>query len=43
MMAHAIARRGDLRSASIVFEAKIAAAAPKKLAALHFPRAFAGF
>ncbi|WP_292280180.1 hypothetical protein [Mesorhizobium sp.] len=42
-MAGAIARRGELRGASTVFEAKIAAAAPKKLAALHFLQAFGLF
>jgi hypothetical protein len=43
MMTGAIARRGDLRGASTLFEARIAAAAPKKLAALHFPKAFGPF
>jgi hypothetical protein len=43
MMTGAIARRHDLRAASTVIEAKIAAAAPKMLAALHFLRAFGAF
>jgi hypothetical protein len=43
MMADAFAKQDDLRGASAVFEAKIAVAAPKKLAALHFLRAFGAF